>query len=96
MRVTLAKDYSQFNKKSRAYVLLWGDGMRSSLPMIYSPQMYDLKPPRSRSVTIAAALAILTGCLCLSLSAGLDRSFEGQRRAAAASPICWRLRSGSN
>src|SRR5579863_3333561 len=33
--------------------------------MVYSPQMGDLKPPRSRSVTAAAVLIVVTGCFWL-------------------------------
>ena len=40
------------------------------LPVIYSPQMRDLKPPRSFSVTVAAILAIITGSSWLAFSVG--------------------------
>src|SRR5271168_4457199 len=36
--------------------------------MVYSPQMADLIPPRSRSVTAAAVLVIITGFFWLALS----------------------------
>jgi hypothetical protein len=35
--------------------------------MVYSPQMSDLRPPRSRSVTAAAVLMVLTGCFWLAI-----------------------------
>ena len=36
--------------------------------MVYSPQMSELVPPRSRSVTTAGVLVILTGCIWLALA----------------------------
>jgi hypothetical protein len=36
--------------------------------MVYSAQMADLIPPRSRSVTAAAVLVIITGCFWLAIS----------------------------